>query len=215
MEIRLGDGVSLHRAAPTDRAALEHVCLATGNSGWDASESEDDPTLLGQIFAVPYLVFAPEFAFVARRGGKVRGYAFGVPETDVFEAWLHGVWFSELRERLIDPGPDPCNWKGSDWARRHIHNPPKLALPALADFPAHGHFDLMPDIRGRGVGGRMLTMVTTELSQAGVCGMHLDVSPENSAAQSFYAKQGFRPLDPPIPGEERLFLVKSLQSPSE
>lgn len=211
MRAELADGVSLDRATPNDRAALESVCLATGDSGRDASDSEDDPTLLGQIFAVPYLVFAPEFAFMARRRGMVRGYAFGVPDTAAFEAWLHGVWFPDLRERLVDPGPDPSRWKGSDWARRHIHHPPKLALPALNDFPAHGHIDLMPDVRGHGVGRRMLSIVMTELRRAGASGMHLDVSPENTAAQKFYAKQGFRPLGTPIPGDDRLFFVKSLQ----
>lgn len=196
---------ALRQARHTDHAAIRAVCLATGADGLDASDQEDDPDLVGQIFAVPYQVFAPEFSWVLETEDGVRGYVFGVPDTAAFEGWLHGIWFPGLRAGLRDPGPDTALWHGSDWARRHIHAPPPLLHPALAAFPAHGHIDLLADMQGQGQGRRMMALMMDALRHASATGLHLDVSPSNSGARAFYERLGFEPV--PVPTAQDNFYV--------
>lgn len=183
--------VRIRTATPDDHAAMRLVCLKTGDSGRDASGREDDPDLLGQVFAVPYQVGAPEFAFVLEDRQGVCGYLLGAPDTRAFHRFLTGVWFPGLRPGLHDPGPDPAAWRGSDWLRRRIHHPPGLPCVDLARFPAHGHIDLLPRARGRGAGTRAMRWLMDLLARAGAPGLHLEVSPGNAGALAFYRRLGF------------------------
>ena len=92
---------------------------------------------------------------------------------------------------LNDPGPDPSTWRGSDWARRMIHHPEPIAADVVADYPSHGHIDLLEQARGRGIGRKAMTLLMQRLSKAGSKGMFLDVHPQNLGARAFYAKLGF------------------------
>lgn len=200
----------LRQARVEDHAALRHVCLLTGDSGKDASGIEDDPDLLGLIYAVPYQVYAPEFAVVVEDADGVCGYALGAPDTAAFERQVNGEWFPRLARTLTDPGPDESLWTGSDWARRHIHHPPALVHPALDAFPAHGHIDLLERARGAGMGRKAMEWVLRRLAKAGCPGVHLGVAPDNDSALAFYGKLGFKRLaDPSLP-QDTVFVVRDL-----
>ncbi|EAR51055.1 hypothetical protein OG2516_04134 [Oceanicola granulosus HTCC2516] len=186
--------VVIRRATAADHGDLCRVCLLTGDSGRDASSREDDPTLLGMIYAVPYQVGAPDFAFVLEDAEGVCGYLLGAPDTLSFQHFLEKEWLPPLRAGLTDPGPDPAAWQGSDWARDAIHRPPALPPIDLAAYPAHGHIDLLPRAQGRGVGSRAMDHLEAALAAAGAPGMHLQVSPENPRALGFYEHRGFREL---------------------
>jgi len=88
MILDFGDGFFLRRATSDDHAAFRAVCLKTGDAGEDATSREDDPGLMGMIYAVPYQVFAPDFAFAIEGPEGVAGYLFGMPDTAAFNAWL-------------------------------------------------------------------------------------------------------------------------------
>lgn len=192
--LELGDGFRLRQATPADHAALRLVCLKTGDSGSDATGREDDPDLLGDIYAVPYQVLEPDFAFVVESPGGVCGYVLGALDTKAFNARLEREWFAPLRERIADPGADRSAWRGSDWARYHIHHP-ELDVPApLAPYPSHGHIDLLPVAQGRGIGSKAMDELMARLRAAGSPGMHLQVSPVNRRARRFYVRLGFEVL---------------------
>jgi len=53
-------------------------------------------------------------------------------------------------------------------------------------------FFLVPAARSRGLGGRVLEAVKTEVAQLGVRAMHLEVARTNLSAKKFYSKAGFR-----------------------
>jgi ribosomal protein S18 acetylase RimI-like enzyme len=186
------------------------VCLRTGNSGRDATTREDDPDLLGLIYAVPYQVYAREFAFVVEGPSGVCGYVLGALDSRSFYEKLTTEWFPPIAARLSDPGPDKRRWRGSDWARRMIHHP-DFDLPAALDpYPAHGHIDLLAEVRGRGIGRRSMEHLMDALRAAGAQGMHLGVSPANRDAQKFYSKLGFaRVLDPALP-RDTVFMARRL-----
>ena len=154
MRLDLGNGFVLRNATRSDHDALNHVCLLTGDAGDDASAREDDPDLLGLIYAVPYQVLEPDFAFVidGRQGVGVVGYVLGAPDTGRFNRRLEAEWFPRLRARVAHAPLDKARWQGSDWARHAIHHPEYVYPPSLHGFPAHGHIDLLPQARGKGVG---------------------------------------------------------------
>jgi ribosomal protein S18 acetylase RimI-like enzyme len=210
LELDFGDGFTLRRALAADHAALNRVCLLTGDSGKDASAREDDPDLLGLIYAVPYQVFAPDFAFVVRGPDGVCGYILGTPDSAAFYEQVGREWFPPLAQRLRDPGPDESRWTGSDWARHAIHHPEPVYPEALQDYPAHGHIDLLAAARGRRIGTRGMRLLMERLAGAGATGMHLQVSPTNEGALRFYETLGFRRLEDTSLPEDTVFMAAKL-----
>ena len=191
MILDFGDGFHLRRATGDDHSALCAVCLGTGDAGRDASWREDDPALMGQIYAVPYRVFEPDLAFVIDGAEGVAGYLLGAFDTKSFNARLASDWYPALQRRVSDPGRDRTAWRGSDWARHAIHHPGFDIPEALAAYPSHGHIDLLPRARGRGIGTRCMSFLERQLAAAGSRGLYLDVHPRNSEAQGFYAALGY------------------------
>ncbi|HHY48834.1 MAG TPA: GNAT family N-acetyltransferase [Alphaproteobacteria bacterium] len=188
------------------------ICLKTGDAGADASSREDDPALLGLIYAVPYQVLAPDFAFLIDGPSGPCGYLLGAPDTAAFNARLEREWYPPLRARIPDPGPDRARWRGSDWARRLLHHPDLTVPPALAAYPSHGHIDLLPEARGRGIGRRAMAFLEQSLVAAGSRGLFLEVHPRNRKALAFYGAIGFHRLDAPSLPRRSVFMVKALAS---
>jgi hypothetical protein len=56
---------------PGDRDQVYDVCLRTADSGGDATAIYQDQELIGDLFAGPYLLLAPDFAFVLDDGERV------------------------------------------------------------------------------------------------------------------------------------------------
>ena len=211
MILDFGDGFFLRRATSDDHAAFCGVCLNTGDAGRDAASREDDPDLMGMIYAVPYQVFAPDFAFAIEGPEGVAGYLFGMPDTANFNAWLADEWYPELRLRISDPGPDETLWRGSDWARWMIHHA-DFAIPrALRPYPSHGHIDLLPQAQGRGIGRRCMEHLQRRLVEAGSSGMYLDIHPGNEKARKFYAGLGFEVVPGEGLAESSMFMGKTFR----
>ena len=210
MELDFGDGYWLRKAMSSDHASLNMVCLRTGDSGKDATAREDDPDLLGLIYAVPYQVYAPDFAFVVEGPNGVCGYILGTPESEGFYRKLETEWFLPIAARLPDPGADESKWQGSDWARRAIHHPEFVYPEVLHPYPAHGHIDLLEEARGRKIGQRGMRHLMGKLRAAGVGGMHLQVSPVNRSAQGFYRGLGFEVLRDEVLPRHTTFMVVGL-----
>ena len=193
----LPPGFRIRAAAARDHDALLHICLKTGDSGQDGTHLQDDPDLLGLVFAVPYQVFAPGFAFVLEDQQGVCGYVFGAPDTLAFQDWMENTWFPPLRTRLRNPGADEALWQKSDWLRWRIFAPQHQPPVDLRRYPGHGHIDLLPRAQGKGLGAAMMTRMMQALRDAGCPGLFLEVSPRNLRARAFYANLGFLVLDPP------------------
>lgn len=199
--------ITIRRATPEDHPALKAICLATGDAGQDASGREDDPDLLGLIYAVPYQVACPATTFLIEDEAGPCGYVMGAPDSLAFERFLLTDWLPRLREGRPDPGPEPARWQGSDQWRHRIHHPPALPPIDLTRYPAHGHIDLIPRAQGRGIGRVAMDHLRRALADAGAAGMFLEVSPDNHRALGFYATLGFTRL---CTREDAVFLGQSL-----
>ncbi|BCH23646.1 N-acetyltransferase GCN5 [Mesorhizobium sp. L-8-10] len=215
MTLDLVDGFFLRRATLEDHPALARICLETGDAGKDASAIEDDPELLGLIYAVPYQVLEPDLAFVIDGPGGVSGYLFGAADTAAFNTRLANEWYPELRRRTADPGPDAASWRGSDRARRLVHHPDLTVPGSLAAYPSHGHIDLLPPARGKGIGRRAMAFLEGRLAAAGSPGLHLQVNPRNGDAIRFYGAIGYGVLRSPDLPAGHVYVAKRLRTTDE
>jgi ribosomal protein S18 acetylase RimI-like enzyme len=202
------NGFVLRRATEADHAAMCRVCVRTGRAGEDATSREDDPQLMGMIYAVPYQVLEPELAFIVDGPDGVCGYLLGTADTHRFNNGLAKTWYPKLQATIRDPGDDRSSWRGSDWARHAIHHPKFGVFTSLGRYPAHGHIDLLPEARGRGVGTGCMMFLEQALAQTGASGMHLDVHPDNGNAQAFYRKLGFKAVSGADLPDSSLFMAK-------
>ena len=110
------------------------------------------------------------------------------------------------------PTPDPTapRWRGSDWARHLIHHPDFDIPAALAAYPSHGHIDLLPEARGKGIGRRAMAFLERRLAAAGSPGLFMQVDPRNEGALRFYEAIGFEMLrDADLPTHS-VYVVKRL-----
>jgi ribosomal protein S18 acetylase RimI-like enzyme len=179
----------IRAARRDDIEALYDICLKTADAGSDATDLYEDPQLVGNIFAAPYLLFEPSLAFVVEDGSGVGGYVLGALDSRAFGEVLDREWWPELRKRY----PESTVVPGSQDHEmiRYIHRPPAVAEEVYRDFPSHLHIDLLPRMQGRGLGGAILHTLLDALRANGSPGVHLHVLAQNERAVGFYRHLGF------------------------
>jgi len=195
-------GLSIRQARPADRDALFEICLRTADSGVDATALFSDPKLPGYVWAVPYAVLEPDFAFVLARGDRAIGYVVAAPDTVAFERRLETEWWPEVRRavaghvasRRLDAG-----------TLERINTPEAHGEWLAADYPAHLHINILPEAQGGGWGRRLIETELDALRRAGIRGVHLGVSPYNERAKGFYRHVGFTDISR---GDDVLFAMK-------
>lgn len=181
----------IRRATSGDRQGLYDICLRTADSGADASALYGNPKVPGTIWAVPYAVFAPDFAFVLAQGEALLGYVLAVPDTEAFGAQLQRDWWPAARAEFSGAIPR-TEIEASALAR--IMTPEHHDKSLLADYPAHLHINLLPEAQSGGWGRKLIETELDALRKAGVKGVHLGVSPVNERAKGFYRHLGFADL---------------------
>ncbi|WP_068112493.1 GNAT family N-acetyltransferase [Tropicimonas marinistellae] len=201
--------VRIHSARRADVEQLRSICIRTGDAGADASGKEDAPELLPAIFLEPYLVFAPDCAWVAEDGQGIFGYAVGVADSVAFGKWAERVWWPDLRGTYPEPDTDKAGWHGSDWLRHRLHHPPEALAAPLSRWPAHGHIDLLPRGHGTGVAELLMKRMMHSVWKQGARGIHLGVAASNARALRFYEKLGFEPVEF-TPEPETVCVVRAL-----
>ncbi|WP_255491667.1 MULTISPECIES: N-acetyltransferase [unclassified Actinotalea] len=180
-------------ARPDDAAALDDVCIRTGEAGGDATQVFAQPELICDIWLRPYLLLAPDLAFVLVGDDDVPvGYVIGAADTAAFEAACEERWWPQVRRRHPRDEFAPGTRDAALVAL--IHEPPRTDDAVVARFPAHLHVDLLPQAQGGGHGRALLEHLFTALRDRGVPGVHLGVDPANTRARGFYAHLGFRPV---------------------
>jgi ribosomal protein S18 acetylase RimI-like enzyme len=175
-------------ATPADLPAIYEICLRTADAGVDASHLYSDPLMPGTIWAAPYAVLEPDFAFVLGEGERALGYVLAVPDTAAFARRLETEWWPEARRHFA--GFTPVNTTEEN-ALRHIVSPESRSDEMLEQYPAHLHINLLPEAQGGGWGRRLIDTQLAALRNAGIKGVHLGVSPTNERAKGFYRRLGF------------------------
>jgi ribosomal protein S18 acetylase RimI-like enzyme len=186
---------------PADLPALHEICLRTADAGQDASGTypKEDHDLLGAIFAAPYAVLEPELAFVVDDGGgRAVGYVLGTGDTARFAERFRDEWLPTVADRWPAPAGEPGT--PSEVMAMLLHTPERMVHPALADYPAHLHIDLLPDFQRAGHGRSLITAYLAALAAQGVPAVHLGMLTSNTPARAFYDRLGFHEIPVPDPG---------------
>lgn len=176
---------------PRDLSRMRRICVLTGAAGGDATGRWSTDDLLPDLFVEPYTTFAPGWAWVVELGGEVQGYLVAVSDTRAFAAWWRDTWTPWFA--AVYPRPDqPLSDEEELVLRGYV--PDMMLIDEVAEYPAHLHIDLLPAAQGRGWGSKLIGRLRSELADAGVPGVHVELDPENVAARGFYERIGFTEL---------------------
>jgi len=192
----------IRRYRSEDFADVSDVCLRTAERGGDATGLYVSDDLMPDVFARPYVLFEPEFAFVLDDGQRVSGYILCAPDTVRFVSRYRAEWLPVL-SRKYAPAADPP--KNRDELIRYLGLNPEYMLKAELDqYPAHLHIDILPSLQRRGWGRALMQALVAALREKGVPGLHLGMDPANASARAFYDRLGFRELPSSKPDAPRL-----------
>ncbi|HWL17868.1 MAG TPA: GNAT family N-acetyltransferase [Opitutus sp.] len=178
----------IRRFQPADLEALYRICLCTGAHGEDATALYNDPKLLGSFYAAPYAVHDPDLCLIATADGAPAGYILGTDDSARFRTWSEAHWFPALRARY--PLPAPAD-ESPDAALIRLLHAGYQPHPDTLAYPAHLHIDLLPSLRGRGLGRALMQRFLDRLRVRGCPAVHLGVSAANTGGIAFYEKLGF------------------------
>jgi len=186
-------GVVVRPYRDSDRAQVRHVCHVTGYMGEPVAWMWRDTESFADLFTSYYTDAEPESALVADLDGVVAGYLLGC--VDSTKAWNPATIFGRhfLRRGIgFRPGTAGVVWRSFgdvvvDGVRRRL---PSVSVHDNR-WPAHLHIDLLPSIRSRGVGGRLMHRWLGTLRETGVPGCYLETLGENHAAIAFFESMGF------------------------
>jgi GNAT superfamily N-acetyltransferase len=173
-----------------DTPAVYRICFETGPH---AGDPDATPELIGHVYAGPYLAHAPAWCRVVADERGPAGYLLAVPSTAAFEAWAEAEWWPALRAETPEHagGLSPADRGVARLIARPTLSPPAVA----AAFPAHLHIDFLERVRGQGFARRLIDDLVERLDDAGVHGVHLGASPDNTNAVGLYRHLGFRELE--------------------
>jgi ribosomal protein S18 acetylase RimI-like enzyme len=190
--------VEIRAVRPSDLDDVYRICLATGAGGDDASALYRDPKLVGHVYAAPYAILSPKSVFVVEDVEGVGGYIVGVPDTRDFETRLEVEWWPGLRRLYRDPSDEPrAGWSRDQLMSYKIHHPGRTASEIVELYPSHLHINLLPRLRGRGFGRRLMARWLGTVRDMGSRGAHLAVGADNRPAIGFYRACGFHELKRP------------------
>ena len=191
-----------------DRDGVIDVCIRTAAGGGDATGVYSDDLLMPEVFALPYLAYAPDLAFVVDDGGGVRvlGYVLGVADTRAFVDWWRREWTPGFRSR--HPSPGAPTGRAPAFTEEQLleagRDPDRMLIAEVDEYPAHLHIDLLPELQGRGFGRRLVDTLRKALADQGVPAVHLGLDAANTGARAFYDRLGFHELPSSRPDEPLL-----------
>ncbi len=183
---------------PADLDAVRDICVRTALEGGDSREVYPDLDLMPSIFAAPYVHLEPDVAFVADDGRRAVGYVLGTADTAAFVEHYRDRWLPGLLDRYPAPAGPPRT--PAEVMIGLMHDPERMILPELADYPAHLHIDLLPGHQRAGLGRRLMHAFLDRLHDKGVPAVHLGMVTANTAARAFYDRLGFHEIAVPDPG---------------
>lgn len=154
--------------------------------------------LMGDLFAIPYVELAPHLAFVLEDAGTVVGYVVGTSDTRAFAAAYRSTYIPSVLDRYPVPTREPQT-PDEHMVAMH-HDPERMLVPALADYPAHLHIDLLPSHQGRGHGRALMTTMLAALAADGAPAVRVAMLTVNAGARRFYDRMGFHVIDVPDAG---------------
>lgn len=185
-----------------DRAAVRHICHATGFMGEPADWYWRDAESFAEVWSGYYTDREPESAFVVEDAeGRVVGYLLGCVDTRrAPDPARRTAQLALVRGLLARPGTAGFLWRALGDVLTGSASSSSTPVPER--YPAHLHIDLLPEARGRGAGRALVACWLERLRGLGAPGCHLGTLAENRGAVAFFERMGFRRHGAPcrVPG---------------
>jgi len=183
---------------PTDRDAIRRICADTAWMGEPRPEMIVDDWLWAEFWTRYFTDREPQHLWVVVRksDGAVRGYLTGAVDHRDVNRYALRLLPGLLGRALVAGLPLRADaWRGVRqllrglW-RGEMNQPPELKTR----YPAVLHFDLLPDVRRMGFGGKLVDIWCARLRELGVPGVHAQSLSLNEAAAGLFKKKGFELL---------------------
>lgn len=180
-----------------DFDAVREICYQTGYFGESVAASGlfDDKELFCRLFCDYYLIYEPQWAFVAiddENEDRVVGYMMGTPDSSgqiktFFRLVVPGLLWHVISQTLWNY---PESFLALLSFASHMHNfRPIEGL--FTDYPAHFHIDVRKEYQSRHVGTLLYKVFEAALLQRGSPGIHLRTTDRNAKAVIFYERLGY------------------------
>jgi ribosomal protein S18 acetylase RimI-like enzyme len=184
--------VEVRTFVENDRAELRDLFRRAGEGAptaslWGHEESE------AAVYLTPYMDLEPDSLLVADVGGALTGYLTGCLDSTQFPTETQRIEQAIRKYRLM------LRRKPAAFLARGIFDAAISAIrrvPTAADFedprwPAHLHINVIPQVRGAGVGTALMNHWFDRIRQTGSKGCHLQTLVENPRAVHFFERMGF------------------------
>lgn len=195
--------VKIRTFTEQDRKELRDLFSRAGEGApsaslWGHEESE------AAVYLTPYMDLEPDSLFVADVDGALTGYLAGCLDSTQFPSESKRLDQAIRKYRLIfRPKPAAFFVRGIlDVAICAIRREPTAGDFEDPRWPAHLHINVIPEVRGIGVGAALMNQWFDRLRDTGSRGCHLQTLVENARAVNFFARMGFAKHGPTplVPG---------------
>ena len=197
------DGMEIRTFGESDRAALSDLFGRAGEGSpsgslWGHEESE------AAVYLTPYMDLEPDSLFIAVVDGALTGYLTGCLDSFAFPSETERMEQAMRKYRLIFRARTAAFFARGlfDVAISAIRRQRTAADFDDARWPAHLHINVLPQVRGTGVGRALMTRWFERLMESGSRGCHLQTLVENNRAVLFFERMGFERHGPTplVPG---------------
>ncbi len=158
-----------------DRESIRRICRETGLKGDPTRLFFEDEEVIPLLYADYYLDYEPDACFVAEAGGRVVGYQIGslsfqrrrrIMWTRIYPRIVLRILAKLLTLQYREKETYQTLW----WILTRSW---REALPDPPDqYPAHAHFNMEIDYRGRHAGRRLNALFRRYVLSMGVQGIH-------------------------------------------
>ncbi|MEI6579719.1 MAG: GNAT family N-acetyltransferase [Eubacteriales bacterium] len=164
---------------PKDRDNIRKICLI--NAGNPKTKRDQDFIL--DTYCDYYIECEPENCFVAaNEKDEAIGYIYCAENYAKYQARFNEKYLPKVKELGY------FKWKASLGSYR-------LHAKYAAQYPAHLHIDLLDEYQRKGLGSKLVNVLSEHLKAKGIAGLMLTVGRTNELGINFYKKYGFSELE--------------------
>lgn len=169
----------IRQAEDRDIAGIEYVCRMT--AGPESRKREDVGRKMALTYSTYYARAEQETSFVLDDDGKVAGYILCAPD---FSRYIKSFHKNEIKKI----------WPIDKLHCIFAYFMPYGYLPFKRKYPAHLHIDLLEEYQSKGYGSQMIKALLEKLKEMQIPGVMLIVDKDNTGAQRFYERAGFKKI---------------------
>ena len=159
--------VIIRKYEERDRDAVIKICADSGFLGNSIDTIFCDRKLFSELMIGPYLWLAPEHALVAELCGNVVGYRVGTtnPRFEAMATLLRFITVLKIAAKYL-----VGKYAHHQRSKKYVEWLFKRSYRELPKRPcvAHGHYNVVSEFRGKGIGTRMLSCFEEMLRKEGV-----------------------------------------------